>query len=824
MSSSFLQDVPAATLTQDTIRRLYQLIDQAKTDAKFQDLVYKITGDLRGKDYKGELLRILQWAKKNIRYTRDPYAVELVQDVWSTLSRERADCDDFDVLVGAMAEVMGAPVELVTVSTRADKEPVHTYPSAYVGGKWYALDATVPQSYPGWEPGRITDKIVWARSDVGLAGYDVDHVEGIGMFKPSVRQVNLTPGVPNDISHTYADMMPGTPVVSRRPQPGVPRAGVARYADLSESPQPGNIPFGPNMKIRPFPMPKEIWSHVPRSSVPIVVNAWPHDVKPWKKDWDAMLPETHVPEDKDMVNLGSYATRRMGGLGLGAITAPQADALVSAVAADTKAKVASGAVAPADAAAHAQNVIDAVTTGDVSTVSKNPKTSKTLMAIVKQTPNKEVCGLWSDPSLNWMPRPDGRIWGNGLGEYAHMSLGDLGPDEQAYLCDAINQDVTQQVAQGSIPPAAAPAAAAKVVDALKTGDSNVLQSTPATAAAARNIMSRKGGGRSVSTPATHPSHPTTSHTSRKNEMRDSSAAYWERDESTDFLPQMYGLSGSHTNRTALYNKVHHLVKQRLPKAIRAAGLHPNHVKALFQGKKGQRGYVYGLGQVTATVDPSTTSTAAQVITNAIPGVSPTDATAVSQAVTAGINAIVGASAPTAPGFSFNLAGWGVPLMVGAAILGVAMYMKKSKKKIRYQSNGSRRQSRRRGSRGKGGGLGKYVPWLLAGGAAYMIFKPSPVTATGAQAPGILSTIANLFKPSTSGGVSTPSPLTNAIASLFGGGAKAATSTPAATPSTPSPSGATDSSGMVTTDAQIGVPQNAPSSDASSSDFTTSLDA
>lgn len=831
MSSSFLQDVPASTLTHDTIKRLYELIDAAKTDPKFQELVYKITGDLASKDYKGEIARILKWAKDNIRYTRDPFAVELVQDVWATLSRQRADCDDFDVLVGAMAEVMGAPVELVTVSTRADKEPVHTYPSAYVNGKWYALDATVGPSYPGWEPSRITDKIVWSRQDVGMSGYDVDHVEGIGMFKPSVREVNLTPGVPHDISHTYARPMPGTPVVSRRPQPGVPRAGIARYSDLSESPQPGNIPFGPQMRIKPFPMPKDIWSHVPRSSVPIKINPWPHDVKPWSKDWDAMLPETHVPEDKDMTNLGSYATR-LGGLSLGEITPPQATALVNAVAADTKAKVASGAVAPADAAAHAQNVIDAVTTGDVSTVSQNPATAKTLVAIVKQTPNKEVCGLWSDPSLSWMPRRDGRINGNGLGEYSHlMNLGDLDPNEQAYLCDAINQDVTQQVAQGSVPPAAASAVAAKVVDALKTGDSNVLQSTPATTTAAKNILSKRGQrgastGGGASTPATSSAHPTTKHMTRKHGMRDSSAAYWEQDESTNFIPQLYGLRGMGDSgrNGALYNKVHSLVKKHLPGAIRRAGLHPNHVKALFQGPQAKPMQMRGLGQVaaTATVDPTTTANAAQAITNAIPGVSPTDSASVAAAVSAGINAIVGAAAPASTGWSFNLAGWGVPIAVLAAIVGMAMYMKKPKKKIRYQSNGSRRQSRRRGGKG-GGGMGKYVPWLLAGGAAYMIFKPGAVTTTGAQSPSILSSMLNLFKPTTSGGVTTASPLTNAIASLFGGGAKAAAPAAAApSAAAPSASGATDATGMVTTDAQIGVPQAAPV-DTSSSDMTTSLD-
>lgn len=840
MSSSFLQDVPAATLTQDTIRRLYELIDKAKVDPKFQELVYKITGDLASKDYKGEITRILKWAKNNIRYTRDPYGVELVQDVWSTLSRERADCDDFDVLVGAMVEVMGAPVELITVSTRPDKEPVHTYPAAYVNGKWYALDATVPQSYPGWEPGNITDKIVWTRQDVGMSGYDLDNIGGLGMFKPTVFPANLTPGIPNDISHTYAHPMPGTPVVSRRPQPGIPYARVARYSDLSESPEPGNIPYGPTMRIKPFPMPRDIWSHVPRNSVPIKINAWPHDAKPWKKDMNAMLPETHVPEDMDMSNLGSYAAR-MGGLSLGDVSPASVDALVSAVASDTKAAVQSGAVAPSDAPAHAQNLVDAVTTGDASTVSQNPATAAAVMNIVKTTPNKKACGIFNDPSLSWMPRPDGRMPANGLGEFARtMRLGDLDQEDQVYLCDAISQDVAQQVAQGSVPPAAVPAVSAAVVNAIQTGNSNVLQSTPATVTAVTNIMKKRGrGGSSTgtsSTPATSTSHPTTKHMGRKHGMRDGSAAYWEQDESTSFLPMMYGLGATGNGRGSLYAQVHKLVKARLPHAIRAAGVHPAHVRQLLsKGKASLR----GLGQTTtpaatATVDPTTISNASSVITAAIPPASATDPNSVSGAVTAGINAIVGAVAPAAStGWSLNLSGWGVPILVGAAILGMAMLMKKPKKGVSYQSNPSRRRSSGK-KRGSSGGVAKYVPWVAAGAAAYLIFKPGATTAAGTAAPSLLQSALNLFKPTTANGVTTASPLTSAIASIFGSGSKAAASTsPTSTPATaanpygivtadqlaPSGGSSSPSPSMVTS-----IPAAAPA-DTSSSDagLVTSLD-
>jgi hypothetical protein len=811
--SSFLEEVPAATLTQDTIRRLYELIDKAKTDPKFQELVYSITKNLASKDYKGEISAILRWAKRNVRYTRDPYGVELVQDVWATLSRGRADCDDFDVLVGAMAEVMGAPVRLVTVSTRPDKEPVHTYPAAYVGGKWVALDATVPGSYPGWEPRRITDKKVWSRRDVGMSGYDEENVEGLGMFKPSVDQVNLTPGVPNDISHTYGDPLPGSQIVSRRRQPGDPLAMVARYADQAQSPAPGNLPYGTHLKIRPFPLPRDIWSRVPRESVPIKINAWPNEVKPWTRHWNDMLPQTIVPEDKYMTNLGEIG-ECMGGMNLGAISSREAGALVEAVAQDTKDKVKSGRLAHGDAEAHAQKVITAITTGDASTVGRNPKTAAAVVQIARGKP-KSVCGFWSDPSLSWMPSSDGIIRepnGREMGEYSHLTLAGLGDDEIDVLSDAINQDITQQVAQGSIPRAAATAAAAKVVDALKTGDKNVLRSTPATTKAVKALASRgAANGRPISTPATRAHHPTTSHTTRKDgSMRDSSAEYFEEDESMEFIPMMYGLSRGRGNQSALYRKVHALVKQRLPQAAKRAGLPPDSLMKLFMTPAPMR----GLGEDAVT--PSTTASAATSITNAIMGVvDPADSAAVSNAVNAGITAIVGA-APAKSGLSFNAGGWGVPLLVVAGITGLAMFMSKPKRTIKYRRNPSRRRSSRRrgGRRGGSGGFVKYVPWMLGAGAAYLILSPKATAPKpGAAAPpSLLQSALNLFK-STPGAApsSIASGVSNLFTSIFGGGSR----TPAPAGSSPTP--VTTTGPMITSYDQIGVQQ--PAAD---SGFVTSL--
>jgi hypothetical protein len=81
VAHSFLENLPEATITPDTIRRMYRLVDSGKTDEKFQRLIYGIVNrGMKGrwKDYEGEVNTIYQWFKGRHDYRRDPYNVELL--------------------------------------------------------------------------------------------------------------------------------------------------------------------------------------------------------------------------------------------------------------------------------------------------------------------------------------------------------------------------------------------------------------------------------------------------------------------------------------------------------------------------------------------------------------------------------------------------------------------------------------------------------------------------------------------------------------------------------------------------------------------------
>lgn len=318
MAQSLLEDLPEQAFTDATIKRMFELVNRAKTDAAFQKLIYgAVNGSMRGqwKDYRKELSTILRWARKVADYRRDPYGVELLQDVWATLDRQRGDCDDFTVLLCSAAEVLGCPCRIVTVSTRKDRSPNHVYPEAFVGGQWLGMDATMQGTALGWQPSRVTDKKIWTRRELGLSGGELD-LEGLGMmgngydvpgFKSSLYPVSnrLAPGVPDDISETFADPRKGTQVPSRRP---IWNAPIANNADRTSNPRAGGGVYQPALPIRSMPTPSEIWSLIDRKYVPKILDpdaAWWGKIPTSKEDLNRMFPGSEGTMDNYLTDIAS---------------------------------------------------------------------------------------------------------------------------------------------------------------------------------------------------------------------------------------------------------------------------------------------------------------------------------------------------------------------------------------------------------------------------------------------------------------------------------------------------------------------------------------
>ncbi len=112
------------------------------------------------KDRFGEVCALFDFVKRNIRYTRDIFRVELLHTARRMLELRAGDCDDMTILLGAMLLSTGHPVRLVLAGFKRERPHVYThiYPEVNVRGRWLAIDATVDKPI-GWAPPAIWKRI-----------------------------------------------------------------------------------------------------------------------------------------------------------------------------------------------------------------------------------------------------------------------------------------------------------------------------------------------------------------------------------------------------------------------------------------------------------------------------------------------------------------------------------------------------------------------------------------------------------------------------------------------------------------------------------------
>ncbi|MFD6432300.1 transglutaminase domain-containing protein [Streptomyces venezuelae] len=140
---------------------------------------------VRPKDYLGEIEALFAWVRRTVRYTRDPYRVELLHSARRMLQLRAGDCDDMTILLGALLQSVGHQVRIVLVGPDAARPGLftHVYPEAEYRGRWIALDATMPHPM-GWAPDSPVKKVVPLRTRKGCA-MDATEPEGtIGRLPP----------------------------------------------------------------------------------------------------------------------------------------------------------------------------------------------------------------------------------------------------------------------------------------------------------------------------------------------------------------------------------------------------------------------------------------------------------------------------------------------------------------------------------------------------------------------------------------------------------------------------------------------------------------
>lgn len=133
-----------APLPETTMKHMSAFIKRGQFDYRLRALAEKIIADLFPHDYLSEYAAILNWTRKNIRYSRDPRSIEQVKTPAVTIETATGDCDDLSVVVGTLVGLVGGKVRLVAGGfLRGPKAPLsHVWLEAWdpTSKAWVVLD------------------------------------------------------------------------------------------------------------------------------------------------------------------------------------------------------------------------------------------------------------------------------------------------------------------------------------------------------------------------------------------------------------------------------------------------------------------------------------------------------------------------------------------------------------------------------------------------------------------------------------------------------------------------------------------------------------
>lgn len=207
-------DTPTAVVTGQTVRKMCEHIRAAQSDPIVQS-VAAVTSKLASPADK--LSALWMWVKGHVKFVHDDTLIRqlfneaghfellIAPPVLLRMDRPRGDCDDFTMLVDALASIAGFDCGIVTLACdrRRPGEYSHVYGCAALPGVLVPLDCSHGR-HPGWEVPRrdIQRKTIWdlngrivsderGPAAGGIAGSGA--VSGLGAVPPGIPSL---PGMP----------------------------------------------------------------------------------------------------------------------------------------------------------------------------------------------------------------------------------------------------------------------------------------------------------------------------------------------------------------------------------------------------------------------------------------------------------------------------------------------------------------------------------------------------------------------------------------------------------------------------------------------------
>jgi hypothetical protein len=184
-----------------TVRAMIGLIDRGKKSGIVRARAARILHDyhVRAFDFRREFKAVFDWAKRNIRFTRDPTGKEGLHSADTILDWRIGDCDDFSILVCSLLGTIGHRCRLVAISSHPE-DPTqfsHIYPEVQLDGRWITVDLGRRKPVFGRSPSHYFRKRAYD-IDTGesedLASYGVPRMTRRPMQRMTRRAMRLARG------------------------------------------------------------------------------------------------------------------------------------------------------------------------------------------------------------------------------------------------------------------------------------------------------------------------------------------------------------------------------------------------------------------------------------------------------------------------------------------------------------------------------------------------------------------------------------------------------------------------------------------------------
>lgn len=119
-------------------------------DLGLRDFALEIVEGVRGHQDVELVDTLFYYTRDRIKYRKDPYGFEKIQDSRRTIASGIGDCGDKTVLLAVLASLLGYQSRFIVLSY---KPPAfqHVYIEVNVKGKWRIYDPTPEEAIPGWE-------------------------------------------------------------------------------------------------------------------------------------------------------------------------------------------------------------------------------------------------------------------------------------------------------------------------------------------------------------------------------------------------------------------------------------------------------------------------------------------------------------------------------------------------------------------------------------------------------------------------------------------------------------------------------------------------